>query len=392
MGLLADALISRGHEVLWWANAFSHLEKKWIFKRDTLFEINEKYKIFALKGIGYKKNISIARFIDHRIIAWKFKKYAQKMLAPDLIVAASPSHDLAYQAVIFGKKKGIPVIVDIRDDWPDDLLNAFPVWLRKIARLLLSLDFRMFRVAMQEAHGLISTMAHLLNYGLKYAGRTKGPNDRVFYIGCYSSKPSVEIPPKLAFLEKIKDKFIVTFVGTLIPTYNPSILIECAEMLLDKDIHFVIAGDGELFQKLKAKAKGLSNLSMPGWLNQKEIDTLLQYSKIGVCTTPTFIKAFPNKIFTYLSGGLPIIASIQGELRELIEEYQIGFYYPPNDTRVLTDCILKLYMDKNLYKKTAENAKKIFNKMFNAEKIYPQLVEHLTKIVEIHKNRGNLRR
>jgi hypothetical protein len=67
--LLSDKLIERGHNVLWWISAFDHFKKNWIFKKDTEITLSNGVKVYALKGIGYKKNISLSRYIDHRIIS-----------------------------------------------------------------------------------------------------------------------------------------------------------------------------------------------------------------------------------------------------------------------------------------------------------------------------------
>ena len=72
--MLADKLIEKGHAVTWWASAFNHFSKQWIRRTDTEIEIKKNLTIRVLKGSGYKKNFSISRYIDHRIIAWKFKK------------------------------------------------------------------------------------------------------------------------------------------------------------------------------------------------------------------------------------------------------------------------------------------------------------------------------
>ena len=66
--LLAGKLLKRGHKVFWWASAFEHQRKIWISYKDIDFKINPYYTIHALRGSGYQRNISIARYIDHRIV------------------------------------------------------------------------------------------------------------------------------------------------------------------------------------------------------------------------------------------------------------------------------------------------------------------------------------
>lgn len=389
--LLADKLIARGHSVFWWTSAFNHLKKEWLFKKDTMLEINEGYKIFALKGSGYKKNISLSRFIDHRVIAWKFKKLASKIPKPDIIVTSMPPHDLAYEAVVFGKKNNIPVLVDIRDPWPDVFLNHMPKPLQKPLKALLFKDFWLTKKNMQIADGLIAVTNTFLKWGLKYAGREKCLTDKLYYLGY--KRPLVSDISKAkekfsSMLKNLKDKFIVFFVGTISFYHNPSILLKVAERLNNNNIHFVIAGDGELLGELKKASRNLQNVTLTGWLNQDEIEFFLKQAEVGVCPTTSKIDLFPNKAFTYLSAGLPIVSAFQGDLKKTIEKYKIGYYYPPNDVDALLGCIMKLYNNPDLYNQMSENARKVFDEMFDAEKIYAEYAEHIERVVYEYKTYG----
>ena len=380
--LLADKLVERGHSVLWWTSAFDHFKKDWIFKKDTEVTLNSRLRLYALKGIGYKKNVSLSRFIDHRIIAWKFKKIAPKMPKPDIIVTSMPPHDLAYQAVKFAKENKIPVLVDIRDPWPDIFLEYIPSAFHGIARKLLFMDFQMIRNTMQMADGLIAVTNTFLEWGLKYANREKSPVDKVFPLGY--KRPNIKNLSNTSkftnLIEELKDKFIIFFVGTMANYHNPSILLEVAKRVKNDKIHFVIAGYGELFDEIKKASKDLKNVTLTGWLNQEEIELWLKYAKVGVCPTNVKIDLLPNKFFVYLSAGLPVISAFEGDSKELIEKYQIGFYYPPNDVEALVNCILKLYNNPQLYKKMSENAKRIFDEMFDADKIYEEYANHIEKV------------
>src|SRR5687768_8574948 len=75
---LAERLVDRGHSVVWWASTFNHLRKRWYFDRDTQVEVRPGLNITALKGIGYSRNISVRRLVDHRIISRKFRARAPR--------------------------------------------------------------------------------------------------------------------------------------------------------------------------------------------------------------------------------------------------------------------------------------------------------------------------
>jgi glycosyltransferase involved in cell wall biosynthesis len=380
--VLADKLTERGHNVLWWASAFDHFGKKWIFRKDIEFQVNERLRIKALKGMGYRKNISLSRFIDHRMIAWKFRKFAHGIEKPDVIVASMPSYDLAFEAARYAKRYRIPVLVDIRDQWPDIFIENVPPGFRRMVRLILKNEFSMLKLLLGMADGLVSMTDPLLKWGLSYAGRERTWKDKVFYLG-YRKGELVdnERTRKIYELGKVlSGKFVVTFVGTFGTYHNPSLLIDCAKEFEGEDIRFVLAGDGELLQELKEKASSLSNVFFPGWLDQNQITVLLKHSQIGVCPSGQIENKvfFPNKVFSYLAEALPILSSFRGEIQEVIDEYKVGYSY--DDLESLVNGIKALYNDSDLYGKMSVNALRLFREKFDADKIYVEYAQHVERI------------
>lgn len=379
--LLAKTLIERNHSVKWWISAYDHFKKEWAFKNDTSITTKDGLTLIPLRGIGYKRNISLSRIIDHRIIARKFKKAALCRPLPDIIITSMPPHDLAYESVMFATKNRIPVLVDIRDPWPDIFVNHVPAKFQKVAKIILSNDFRMLKKTMQKASGLIAVTNTFLNWGLKYSNREMNYSDRVFYLGGERLSEGEGQIKNGEYSDKLNNRFVVTFVGTFAHYHNPSILLEAAAKLKDTNVQFVIAGSGEYFNVIQEKASLLNNVTLTGWLSQNAICSLLKNSHVGVCPTNQVVDLFPNKAFTYLSAGLPLISAFEGDLKELIEKHQIGFFYPPNNTDALVECIKKLYDNPLLYKDMSENARRIFYEKFDADYIYKEYAEHIEKIV-----------
>lgn len=385
-GILAHKLVERGHSVVWWTSAYDHFEKKWIYGRDSEFEVEKNYNIVALKGLGYRKNVSFQRYLDHRIIAWKFRKMACCKLEPDVIIVSLPSYDLSYEAVKFGKERNIPVSVDIRDMWPDIFIEHFPVQLKRISKLFLYWDFRMVEFALRNATCIISMMDSVLEWGLQKASRTKSSLDRVFYLGARKKKiRSISKFEELARFLKISNTFVVTFIGTFGFYSQPISLVHAAKKLIHENIFFIIGGAGAYFKDVKNACSGLNNISLTGWLSEDEIIYLLSLSNLGIVICNVNTVAFPNKAFAYLSANLPIISGTSGDLKEIIEKYEIGFYYPPKNVDALVNSIRRLYEETELYKRMSENVRRVFDEMFDAEKIYEEYAKHIEKIVCEHR-------
>ena len=79
--VLAEELVSRDHEVVWWAAAFSHLRKEWV-TRERNRTLSSGVMVELLHGSGYRTNMSIARIVDHRIVAREFKKRSREQPLP----------------------------------------------------------------------------------------------------------------------------------------------------------------------------------------------------------------------------------------------------------------------------------------------------------------------
>ena len=384
---LAEKLIERGHSVLWWTSAFNHFKKEWIFNEDTTLNLSDNFTIKALRGWGYKKNFSLKRFLDHRIIALKFKKLALKEMKPDIIVASMPSHDLAFQAVVFSKRNKIPVIMDVRDQWPDIFFEYFPAWARKIAKVFLWRDFKMVKYCFQNATHLVSMMGSMLDWALLKTKREKTINDRIFYLGAKKRKSMPSATEKLSSIKNlVKDKFIFIFIGAFNETYNPLILTKAAKALSNLNIHFILGGDGIYFSQVKQASEKLRNITLTGWLSEEEINFLLSLSNIGIIPSSRKIDAFPNKAFTYFSAGLPLVSSLEGDLKEIIKKHNLGLYYPANNLPLLIECIKQLYENRNLYKEMSQKVKEVFDEHFDADKIYKEYADYIEKTTSKYKN------
>lgn len=380
--LLAEKLIERGHTVTWWTSCFDHLRKRWYFDQDTIFTASPSLTIHALKGMAYRRNFSLARFLDHRIIARKFNRLVKTYEKPDLIVASLPAHDLADKAVGYAQSWGIPIVIDVRDKWPHNFVDIAPNALKWIARIVLSSDFRMTYRALSKATAITSMTSPLLDWGLHNGSRERGPFDRVFYLGTYREKLRIISPDLDALITtRLNGKFVVTFVGTFSSYHNPEIVISIAEKLAHiTGIVFVLAGDGDLRDSLQRRAANLNNVIFTGWLDSAGISAVLRSSHLGLCTTGKHSERFflPNKVFTYLSEGVPIASIFDGELREIIKDKVIGFNYDCDEE--LASGIRNIFADKDLHHKMSVNAKCFFELECDSNKIYDNYAINLENI------------
>jgi glycosyltransferase involved in cell wall biosynthesis len=386
--MLAEKLAERGHEVVWWISSFDHQKKKLILADDQTLPLFPSVIVKSLRGIPYNKNFSIRRYMDHRIIARKFRERAVAMPRPDLIVTAMPDYHLAWEAVAFAQKQGIPVIVDIRDPWPDVFFLHVPPILRPFLRWALHFDYRKLKRTLQGADAITSMVSDWLDWGLAKAGRYRTWKDKVFLIGAPQpdSFSSGAIPERLApILRAVKGKFVVTFIGTFNRNYEPTVLVEAAAILQERKelqgrIAFILAGDGVFFQRVKERATGMKNIFLPGWVNREEMEAIQAVSSVGVVPSVLPTEAFPNKAFGYFSAGLPVLSSNDGDLPRMLAEHDAGYHFERNNQGQLADLILKLTTDPDLHERMSRNARNLFVERLDADRIYTSFVDHLMAV------------
>ena len=400
--VLADKLLERGHSVLWWASSFEHQQKVMLSSSDRSFYVSKRYTIRVLCGCGYRKNVSVARYIDHQIVALKFRIQSKKFPKPDVIVASMPDHLLAYAAARYARKNGIPFLVDIRDLWPDVFLDRFKsIGLYSAAKVALALDFARLSFLLKNADSLVAVSKGYLKWGLDKIGRHESSFDKVFYLGYKNSNARNQVNEDESsgvsdWLKGREEQKIFLFIGTFGVSYELELILEAARRFEKSgrtDVCFILAGTGEKSDLISKKASGLKNVVLLGWIGKKEINALL---KIGYAGLLSYVKnapqGLPNKPFEYLSAGLPLINSLEGEMAELIDRHEFGLNYLPGDLKGLCACIERLASDSSLHDKMSWNALDFLGKYGDADKIYGEYVTHIEKIVEHRKKNATGRK
>ncbi|MBL8023936.1 MAG: glycosyltransferase family 4 protein [Elusimicrobia bacterium] len=396
-GYLVEKLVERGHRVLWWGSAFDHFKKEWLFNSDQKVSLRSGVEFIALGGRGYKKNISLARFRDHRVLSSKFRSLAPDFDRPDVMVVSTPPYDLAYEAALYANERRIPFLVDVRDPWPDLFVDHFPKPLRWLARFFLMGERRRLQTAVRSATAILSVTEDMLEWGLAHSGRKRTSQDQVLGLGFSTFKGSDDrVSPRL--IEKAgqwNGKFVVLFVGTISPSYhNPAILLKAARLLSSSNLHFVIAGEGEGLETIRSEAKILPNVTVTGWLNRADLQFVLLRSHVGVCPCSVSLEIPTNKFFAYISEGLPVVSSFGGEIRNIIEKEKVGLFYPPGDLGNLVKSLRQLSDDSVFFNLCSKNATRLFHERFNASVIYSRYAERVEALVrgEMGPNKGKSHR
>lgn len=383
-GMLGHALAEAGHRVIWWTSRFDHATKTVRDIPDRV-EVEPGFEVRFLDAGNYGKNISIRRLVYNQRIARAFARVLDDLDArdrPDIFVVSIPLHELARPTIRFGCEHGIPVILDVRDKWPDYLLTAVPPHLRRATRLAMSPWFRAAARNFRRADGITAISQSYLDWALALAGRDAGDQDAVLPIGYQVPRVLVDRERPVGTGSTVR----CVYAGTLGHSSDLRAVLDAARHFshMNQKLRFVLVGDGPLLKSLKADAADLDNVDFLGWIDRSDLVEVLRSSDIGLaCYSSVAMQSLPNKPFEYWAAGLPVVESLGGELGEIVERSGAGLGYEAGNARSLVKALGRLLASPEERIAMGRRGRELVESTYNADRIYPQFVSLIERASEL---------
>lgn len=166
------------------------------------------------------------------------------------------------------------------------------------------------------------------------------------------------------------------------------VMLEASSLLKEyPEIKLAIRGYGVMEEQLRKRAEELKAdnfIFYPPVTVDKLIESA-SHSAVGVAITEAICLNFKlsvsNKLFEYVSAGLPVIMSDIPEHRYLNTKYKFGIVLENDTPQAFADAVLKLYTDKEFYNSCAENAKKLSDEI-NWENEFGKLINEERNMLE----------
>ncbi|WP_438005608.1 glycosyltransferase family 4 protein [Sorangium sp. So ce321] len=308
----------------------------------------------------------------------------------DVLIATSPQFLTAVAGYGIAKLRGLPFVFEVRDLWPESIVavGALPE-AHALVRGLTLVEEHLYRAADEIVVVTRSFRERLVARGV--------PADKIDVIrngvdlGRFT--PSSRATPLRAELG-FGDRLVVAYVGTHGMAHGLSAVLDVAHGLRDRDdIRFLFVGDGAERASLEARARELG-LSSVTFLGARPRDAMNEvYATADICLVPLrktelFQTVIPSKIFEILAMERPIVISVDGEARSIIEEAQAGLFAPPEDVAAMTRAILDLASDPDRRRRMAEAGRAYVTRSFDRDTLARDYVEVLERVVRRAGSRG----
>ena len=349
---------------------FDHVKKA--LRESKTFEW--KFKITCLHEPGYKKNVSVRRFLSHYVWGKEVGRYLKKRKKPDAIYCAVPSLKAALVTSKYCKKNNIRFIIDIQDLWPEAFKMVFRV------PVISDILFFPFNIV---ANKIYKSADEIIAVSDEYVKRALSVNTKcdlghTIYLGT-KVETFDEGAEGAPLYYKEDGEFWIGYCGSLSVSYDiPNLILAVNELYKKgyKEIKLIIMGDGGYRERYECIAKEFGVAAVfTGKLpydqmcaQLKECDIVVNPIKGGSAAS------IINKHGDYAASGLPVVNSQDSlEYRSLVEQYNMGLNCNNEDADDMADKLELLINNKSMRIEMGMNARRCAEEKFDRKVTYSKI-------------------
>lgn len=388
--MIARALSTVGHQVVWWGSNIEHRSKAVRSEEWKDIEVAPNFLLRLVPTSKYKKNISIQRILYEQKYGKLIYEHAQQYPAPDLIIIGEPALFFYKPIVKLAKKSNAKLLLDRLDLWPELFHLVLPKPLDRIGKLIFAPLYFRRRSLFQQADAIIAGSENYLKLALKIAPKLPVEYTETVYFGIdvaeqrAAMKKSLKLPLPLQDRNRKKGELWAIYASTLGHNYDIKTLLETAKLLAERkvDITLLIAGVGPLKDYIVSFIKE-NNLKQVIYIGNPDSDTMAyiySFCDIGLSMyRKGSTVSMPIKAFHYFAAGLPIVNSLEGDLSMFLTTYQAGLNYEAENSNSLTHTLQILASNPVKLSLMAKNSHDLAS-LFDIRVQYAKLVKLIDKI------------
>ena len=299
--------------------------------------------------------------------------------ACDLIIGTSPQLFTALSAKRLAALKHKPWIMEVRDIWPESIKTVGAVR----DGLIMKYFERKERQCYRSAKKIIC-----VTQGIYTSLQSKGvPSDKLTIFTNGANLDLFSPREKDQGLVKelgLEGKMIIGYLGTLGMSHKLDFILKSAADISNPNIHIVIIGEGaekDTLITLKNELN-LKNVSLLNGVKKEDVPkylSIFDMALVNLRKTELFLGALPSKIFENAAMGIPILLGLQGEAKEVIENYSAGIAFEPENSE---DFIRKIDMFANdeVLRQNCKEACVKLAQAYDRKKIAKEMLEYMLNV------------
>ncbi len=311
------------------------------FNKERLSRSLTVYRTWTYSG--YNANF-IGRLIGYLSYSFSSLLTALFLRKVDLIIVTSPPLFVGLSALMASWLKRIPLIFEVRDLWPESAIATNVITNRYLIAIMFWVEKLLYKHSRKI---VVLTPAFQENIVRRFPDF----KDKIELVTNGADFDLMQPAPKNNWVrEKYQwhNKKVFAYFGAHGVANDLMQVVETARLLKNReDILFVLIGDGMQKERLKLKAHEyeLENIQFIDSVPKNQVADFINASDVCMAVlkkTDTFKTVYPNKVFDYMACKKPVLVTIDGITRDLVEKARAGFYAPPGDFNTFKSTVEKM--------------------------------------------------
>jgi len=276
-------------------------------------------------------------------------------LKTDLIIATSPQFFTAISGRMLSVFKRIPWVMEVRDLWPDSIAAVGSMNKNSKAFIILKkIEHHLYL----SASKIVVVTDSFKKYIIKEHQITP-EKVGVFKNGVLISnfkKPKLNDVMTLKESLDLQNKIIISYIGTHGLAHGLKFILESISKISNPNLHFLFIGDGAEKQNLIKYSKTLNskNFTFLESVTKSEIPLYIEisdFSLVNLKKSDEFKNVIPSKIFENIAMYKPILLGVEGESKELIDDYEVGVCFEPENKESFLNALYDIQkLDRESFK------------------------------------------
>lgn len=250
---------------------------------------------------------------------------------PDVIVATSPQFFTTLAGAGLSMIKNRPWIFEVRDLWPESIAAVGAMRNSSALKWLEKLELALYRSAERIVVVTPAFKRNLVSRGIpaeKIGIVTNG-----VLLDAFAARDG---DPELVERFGLKGKTVIAYIGTHGAAHGLDFILDCAEELRGRPVHFLFVGAGSERQALLDKAASLAIENVDFIESVPKAEVMRYIAACDLMLVPlrkadTFKSVIPSKIFEAAAMRRPILLGVDGQAREIVEQFGAGRFFEPEN-------------------------------------------------------------
>ena len=301
----------------------------------------------------------------------------------DVIIVSSPTFLSAFAGLFMSKIRRVPFVFEVRDLWPAVFVDLGILSNVFLIRVLESWEMFLYTQAALVITVTKSFRNKLIERGL--------PAEKIVVVSNGAAVNRFNPGDKKDDLCSdlgISGKFVVSYIGAHGISQGVATIMEAATTLKYRDdIVFMLVGDGAMKKDMVTIKNdyNLQNVVMLAAQSKERIPDLYRASDVCIVPLrdiPLFDSFVPSKMFEIMSCGIPIIGSVNGEAREILELSGSAMIISPESVSALAGSILWMVENPQKRKMMGISGRTFVCEHYDRTTLAKKYVGHLKRILK----------